>query len=113
MELAIAPALEPKLVLSARRRRLRLGNLMVAVALVALRVSTVTVVEPASDKRIMGIFTFAFLGLLVGQRGLARISCRRFRPAIDAMLGVLSCVITCSMFVSLVILGLTNLNCRE
>jgi hypothetical protein len=106
MELAMAHPLEPKFVLSARRRRLRLGDLMVAVALAALAISTVTVVELASDKRIMGMFTFFFLGLLVGQRGIAGISCRRFRPAIDAFLGVLSCVMACSMFVSLVILGL-------
>ena len=35
---------------------------MVAVALVALAISTVTAVEVASDKRIMGVFTFSILG---------------------------------------------------
>jgi hypothetical protein len=54
----------------------------------------------------MGTFTFAFLALLVGQRGIARVSCRKFRRAIDICIGVLSCVMACSMFVSLVILGL-------
>jgi hypothetical protein len=102
----MAHPLGPKLVLSARRRRLRLGDLMVAVALVALAVSTVTVVELTSDKWIMATFTFAFLGLLIGLRGIAGISGRRFRPAIDAFVGVLSCVMACSMFVSLVILAL-------
>ena len=46
----MAQPLEPKLVLSVPRRRLRIGDLMVAVALVALGISTVTVVELTSDK---------------------------------------------------------------
>ncbi len=56
----MAQPLEPKLVLSVGRRRLRLGDLMVAVALVALGLSTITVVELTSDKRIMGMFTLHF-----------------------------------------------------
>jgi hypothetical protein len=50
----------------------------------------VAVVELTVDKWLMGTFTFAFLGLLVGQRGIAGISRGRFRPAIDANLGVVS-----------------------
>ena len=76
----MAQPLEPKLVLSVGRRRLRLGDLMVAVALAALAISTVTVVEVTSDKGIMGLFTFTFLGLLVGLRGIAGISCRGSAP---------------------------------
>jgi hypothetical protein len=66
----------------------------------------VTVVELTGDKWLMGTFTFAILGLLVGQRGIAGISRGRFRPAIDAILCVLSGLMACWMFVSLVILGL-------
>jgi hypothetical protein len=106
MELAMDQPLGPKWILSARRRRLTIGDLMVAVALTAIGISTVTVVERTGDKWLMGTFTIAFLGLLVGQRGIAGIACRRFRPAIDAFLGVLSCVMACSMFVSLAVLGL-------
>jgi hypothetical protein len=102
----MAHIMEPKLVSSARRRRLRIGDLMVAVVLTALAISTVTVVELVGHKWLMGTFTFVFLGLLVAQRGIASISCRRFRPAIDTLLGVLSCVLALSMFVSLVVLGL-------
>jgi hypothetical protein len=102
----MAHLLGPKWVSSARRRRFRIGDLMVAVALTALAISTVTVVELAGDKWLMGTFTFGFLGLLVAQRGIAGISCRQFRPAIDTFLAVLSCVMALSMFVALVVLGL-------
>jgi hypothetical protein len=98
--------LGPKWLSTARRRRFRIGDLMVFVALTALGFSTVTVTELTGDKWLVGTFTFAFLGLLVVQRGIAGISWRRFRPAIDTFLGVLSCVMAISMFVSLVFLGL-------
>ena len=49
---------------------------------------------------------FFFLVLLVVQRGIAGVSVRKFHPAIHTVLGILSCVVACSMFVSLVILGL-------
>jgi hypothetical protein len=54
--------LGPKWVSSARRRPPRVGDLMVAVALTAIGISTVTVVELAGDKWLMGTFTFAFIG---------------------------------------------------
>ena len=79
---------------------------MVAVALTSFGISTVTVVEQTSDKWLMGTFTLAFLVLLVGQRGIAGVSVRKFRPAIHTFLGILSCVVPCLMFVSLVFLGL-------
>ena len=50
----------------------------------------------------------AYATLRVGQRGIVGISCRRFRPAVDAILGVLSCVMACSMFVSPMIRGRIN-----
>ena len=62
------------------------------------------VVELTGDNWLMGTFTFAILGQVIGQRGIAGISCGRFRRATDAFLAVLSCVMACSMFVSLVIL---------
>jgi hypothetical protein len=106
MELAMDHLLGPKWVLTARRRRLRIGDLMVFVALTALAISTVTVTELIRDKWLMGTFTLVFLVLLVGQRGIAGISCRRFRPAIDIFLGITSCVMAISMFIALVVLGL-------
>jgi hypothetical protein len=106
MELAMAHPLEPKWVLSSRRRQLRIGDLMVLIVMTALAISAVTVVEGPGDRLIMGAFTLVFLGLLVGQRGIAEISCRRFRPAVDAFLGTLSCIIACSMFVALAVLAL-------
>jgi hypothetical protein len=106
MEPAMADALGQKWVLSTRRRRVRIGDLMVAVALTSLGISTVTVVEHTGDKWLLGTFTFAFLVLLVGQRRIAGLSVRKFRPAIHTFLGILSCVVPCLMFVSLVFLGL-------
>jgi hypothetical protein len=106
MELAMAHVLGPKWVLSTRRRQVRIGDLMVAVALTSLGISTVTVVEQTGDKWLMGTFTLAFLVLLVGQRGIARVPLHKFRPAIHTFLAMLSCVVACSMFVALVFLGL-------
>jgi hypothetical protein len=69
-------------------------------ALTALAIFTITVLELTGDKWLMGTFTVAFFGLLVGWRGVAVISSRRFRRTVAAFLGVLSCVMARSMIVS-------------
>ncbi len=80
---------------------------MVVVALAALAISTVTLPQLSSDEKwLMGTFSFAFLGVLFAQWGIAGISCSRSRSAIQALLGVLSCLMALSMFVALAILGL-------
>jgi hypothetical protein len=94
-------------ILLRRRRRLRIGDLLVVVALVALGVSVLTLPEMTDGGRpLMGLLIAAYLALVLLQWGLASVTFRRPRPMLDALLGGLSSVTALSAFAGVVILGL-------
>jgi hypothetical protein len=92
---------------SRRRRRLRIGDLLVAVALVALGLSAVAVpVATSGERMLVSVLTVTFLTLILVQWGIAGVSFRRPRPMIGAVLGILSSLTALSAFVGILVLGL-------
>jgi hypothetical protein len=92
--------------LTRRRRRLRIGDLLAAVALLALGLFAVRVPDVTGGMRpLVGLLTTTFLGLILAQWGMAGISFRRPRPIMNAFLGVLSPFFALSAFVGVVVLG--------
>jgi hypothetical protein len=94
-------------VLSGRRRRLRIGDLLAAVALVALGLATIAVPAVTRGERLLvSCLTAIYLGLVFTQWGLAGISFRRPRPMTNTLLGILSSLTALAAFVGVVVLGL-------
>jgi hypothetical protein len=90
-----------------RPRRLRIGDLMVAVAITALGLTAVCLPELTGGERLfLGAFALAFLGLQCAQWGVASIPVTGARPGMTILLGVLSSLMALSMFIFLIILGL-------
>jgi hypothetical protein len=90
-----------------RRRRLRIGDLMVVVAMTALGLTAVCLPELTGGERfLLGALALAFLGLQWAQWGLASIPVANSRPRMTILLGVLSSLMALSMFIFLIILGL-------
>jgi hypothetical protein len=89
--------------LHSRGRRLRIGDLMAAVVIVALGLAAVSLPEVTGGARwLLGAFALFCLGMLWAQWWLASIPTAR--PAITALLGALASIIALSMFASLVVL---------
>ena len=98
---------ESNWLLLSRRRRLRIGDLMVAVAIAAVALSVGSLSNLTSDQRLgSGVLALVFLGLQVAHWGIVSISPGRVRPATNALLCTLSFLIALLMFVCLIILGL-------
>jgi hypothetical protein len=94
-------------VLRTRRRRFRIGDLMVAVAMTAIGLCAISLPDLTGGERLfLGGVTLVFLGLQWTQWGLASLSANRSRPAKTVALGVLSSLLAMAMFTALVILGL-------
>jgi hypothetical protein len=90
-----------------RRRRFRIGDLMVAIAMTAIGFSAVSLPGLTGGERLLlGVVAVAFLGLLWAQWGLASIPSVRARPSVSVLVGVISSLMALSMFVCLVLLGL-------
>jgi hypothetical protein len=93
------------LVLS-RRRRLTIGDLMVAVALAAFALAAVALADLTTSKRAgFGVVTLIFLGLQAAQWRIASIPAGQFRPRMGTVVGTLSFLVALSMLVCLIILG--------
>ena len=90
-----------------RRRRLRIGDLMVAVALTAVALSVGNLSNLTSDQRLsFGVLAVVFLGLQVAQWGIAGIPPGRLRPAINTLLCIMSFLTALLMLACLIALGL-------
>jgi hypothetical protein len=90
-----------------RRRRFRIGDLMVAVAMTAIGLSAISLPDLAGGERLfLGVLAVVFMGLLWAQWGLASIPAVRTRPGVSILVGVVSSLMALSMFVCLILLGL-------
>ncbi len=91
--------------LRSRRRRLRIGDMMAAVATTAVGLAAVILPEVTGGGRLfVGAFALFCQGLQWAQWGLASIPDNQ--PAITMLLGALSSIIAVSLFIGLVVLGL-------
>jgi len=98
---------ESNWLLLSRRRRLRIGDLMVAVALTALALSVGSLSNLTSDQRLgFGVLALVFLGLQVAQWGIAGIPPGRVRPGMNALFCFLSFLMALLMLACLITLGL-------
>jgi hypothetical protein len=89
--------------LRSRCRRLRVGDVMVAIVLTALGLAAVSPPEMTVGARLfLGAFALSCLGLLWAQWALASIP--DTRPLITTLLGLLSSIIALSMFMCLIAL---------
>jgi hypothetical protein len=89
------------------RRRFRIGDLMIGIAMTATGLSAVVVPELTSHERFfLGLFAAAFLALLWAQWAIASLRCTVERPVLGTVVGFVSALIALSMFVSLFLVGL-------
>jgi hypothetical protein len=97
---------ESNWLLLSRRRRFRIGDLMVVVALTALALSVGSLSNLTSDQRLgFGVLALVFLGLQVAQWGIASIPPGRLGPGMSALFGILSFLMALAMFACLLTLG--------
>src|ERR1700679_1056247 len=97
---------ERRLVLSPRRR-FRIGDLMIGIAMTAIGLSAVTLPDLTAHERLfLGLFAAAFLALLWTQWALASMRCTVGRPVLGTVIGFVSAIMALSMFVSLFLVGL-------
>jgi hypothetical protein len=98
---------ESNWLLLSRRRRLRIGDLMVAVALTAAALSVGSLSNLTSDQRLaFGVLAVVFLGLQVAQWGIAGIPPGRLRPAINALFCIISFLTALLMLACLIVLAI-------
>ncbi len=98
---------ESKWLVLSRRRRLRLGDLMVAVALAAVALSAGSLSSLAGDRRLgFGLLALVFLGLQAAQWRIASIGPGRVGPGMNSLLCVVSFLMALSTLACLIILGL-------
>jgi hypothetical protein len=91
--------------LHSRRRRLRIGDMMAVVVITAIGLAAVTLPELDGGGRVLlGVVAILCLGLQWAQWGLA--SVRVMHPAINGLLVALSFIVTLSIFICVVVLGL-------
>jgi hypothetical protein len=91
--------------LRSRRRRLRIGDMMVAVIMIAIGLAAVSLPELTNGERLfLGALALLFPGLQWAQWGLAGIPATR--PVITIVLGALSSIMALAMFIALVVMGL-------
>jgi hypothetical protein len=90
-----------------RRRRLRIGDLMVAVVMTAIGLSAISLPgQSGSERLFLAAITLTFLALQWAQWGLASTPTHRSRPGMTIILGIISTFLALAMFVVLIILGL-------
>jgi hypothetical protein len=98
---------ESNWLLLSRRRRFRIGDLMVAVALTAVALSVGSLSNPASDLRpVFGVLALVFLGLQVGLWRIASIPPDRLMRGMYVIFFCLVFLMALLMFACLIILGL-------
>jgi hypothetical protein len=97
----------PDWLLPRRRRRLRIGDLMVAIALACLGLGAVTRPDlSGGDRLLLGLVALAVLVLQLVQWGLASVRVHRLWSGADILLGILSSLLALFVFVGLILLGL-------
>jgi hypothetical protein len=97
---------ESNWLLLSRRRRFRIGDLMVAVALTAVVLSVGSLCDQTSDQRLgFSVLAVVFFGLQVTQWGIAGIPPGRVRPAMNALFCILSFLTALLMLACLIILA--------
>ena len=90
-----------------RRRRFRIGDLMVAVAMTAIGLSAICLPDLTGGERLLlGVLAVVFLGLLWTQWRLAGIPGGRAQAGVSIFVAVVSSLMALSMFVCLFVLGL-------
>jgi hypothetical protein len=90
-----------------RRRRLRIGDLMVAVVMTAIGLSAISLPGQSGGERLfLGAITLTFLALQWAQWGLASTPTHPSRPGMTFILGIISTFLALAMFVVLIFLGL-------
>jgi len=93
--------------LLSRRRRFRIGDLMVAVALTAVVLSVGSIYDPTGDKRLgPGVLALVSLVLQVALWRIASIPPHRVRPALNALFCILSFLMALLMLACLTTLGI-------
>jgi hypothetical protein len=97
----------PNWLLRTRRRRFRIGDLMVGIAVAAIGLSAISIPGLTGAQRLFhGAVTLLFLGLQWIQWGLASVRTNRSQPGKSVLLGILSSFLAVAMFVMLFVLGL-------
>jgi hypothetical protein len=92
---------------SSPRRRFRIGDLMIAIAMIAIGLSALGVPDLTSRQRFfLGLFAIAFLALLWAQWALASMPRASVRPVVSSLVGFVSALMALSMFVCLFLVGL-------
>jgi hypothetical protein len=98
---------ESKWLLLSRRRRFRIGDLMVAVALTGVVLSVGSICDPTGDRRLgPGVLALVSLGLQVALWRIASIPPHRDRPALNALFCTLSFLTALLMIACLIVLAL-------
>ena len=98
---------QPDWLLSSRRRRFRIGDLMVAVVMTAIGLAVISLPElSAGERSLLGAAVLSFLGLEWIQWALAGRPARQSHRALAILRGILSALLPPTMFVALVFLGL-------
>ncbi len=97
----------PDWLLSSRRRRFRLGDLMVAVVMTAIGLAVISLPELTPGERsLLGAAVLSFLGLEWTQWVLAGKAAHQSHRAVAILRGILSALLPLTMFLVLVFLGL-------
>jgi hypothetical protein len=90
-----------------RRRRFRIGDLMVTVAMTAIGLSAISLPDLTGGERLfLAVVAVVFLGLLWAHWGVASIPTVWAWPGVNVLIGVVSSLMALSMFVCLILLGL-------
>ena len=97
----------PDWLLSSRRRRFRIGDLMVAVVMTAIGLAVISLPElTLGERSLLGAAVLSFLGLEWTQWALAGTPARQAHHSVAIVRGMLSALLPLTMFVALVVLGL-------
>jgi hypothetical protein len=89
------------------RRRFRIGDLMIGIAMTAIGLSAVALPNLTGKERLfLSLFAVAFLALLWAQWAIASMPRAVARPAFGMVVGFLSALMALSMFVCLILVGL-------
>jgi hypothetical protein len=92
-----------------RPRRLTIGDLMVGVALAAFGLFTLTTTIRSAlnggERVAFGILAMVLIGLEAAQWGIASIPCRRARPGLSTLLGILSFLVALATYIGLFVLA--------
>jgi hypothetical protein len=97
----------PRFRMRSSRRRFRIADLLVGVAMTAIGLSAIGLPDLTGRERsFLGLFATAFLAMLWAQWAVASMPRTVARPALDLVVGLLSALMALSMFVCLILVAL-------